>query len=186
MKYHLSLCIDKIYLQFVNLQKFYVQHFRILKMASQHMPLHQETSGVPLHSIVYFTCIGGFRLSSDVILTCLFNGSWSESPPICLGAHWNFLHFLPFLDSTFSHSRWNSLRNKKWKCAFRISLIQINKLLILNFEIKSVEHLILLIWKIRYILMYTCTTICTYQYGLHFFFGCSFFLFKTEIVSFEF
>lgn len=53
-----------------------------------------ETSGVPLHSIVYFTCIGGFRLSSDVILTCLFNGSWSESPPICLGAHWTKFYTL--------------------------------------------------------------------------------------------
>lgn len=44
-------------------------------------------SGVPVHSIVNLTCIGGFRLSSDVILTCLYNGSWSESPPVCLGAH---------------------------------------------------------------------------------------------------
>lgn len=106
------------------------------------------TFGVPVNSIVYFSCIEGFRLSFDVILTCLYNGSWSESPPVCLGAHWtkSCIIYTVFLDKYFFLIADEKVRVTKINCVYlEYSLIQIKKINKLNFKIRLIEYLIQLI-----------------------------------------
>lgn len=170
MKYHSSSCFDKIYLKFVYLQKFYVQHFRILKMASQHMPLCQLQERLVFLYIVLFIlhALGDFVYPRTWFLR-VYTTEVGLNLPLSVYVRIVLYTFYPFFNSTFSHSRWNSSRNKKMKVCIYNIINPINKSLILDFEITLIEHSILLIWKIWYILIYTCTTIYTCLYGLHFF-----------------
>lgn len=89
-------------------------------VATHATPPTAGTFVVPVNSIVHFSCFEGFRLSSDVILTCLYNGSWSESPPVCLGAHWTkfAIIFTGFFYKYFFLIADEKVRVTKIKCVY--------------------------------------------------------------------
>ncbi|XP_078336952.1 CUB and sushi domain-containing protein 1-like [Crassostrea virginica] len=45
--------------------------------------LPNPTASVHVNSNASFSCLPGFALSADVILTCLITGNWSAAPPVC-------------------------------------------------------------------------------------------------------